>query len=116
MTKMVRNTASFEGHELGKVIAYMCDQAEPEAKRLMPDLRERCASCAFRQGKHLPNGSVSTLGDALKCAMEGIEFRCHEPDEAGEVATRYCAGWKILQLVSPERVKAPWGFSDDGPS
>ena len=103
---MIRNRTSPEGHQLGKTLAKWCDDAEPKARLRMPELPPRCNSCAFREGKHLANGSPATQLDALKCVMEGREFHCHEPAREGHV----CSGWSMFMLAkdSPDFVEAPW--------
>src|SRR6476646_3950414 len=74
----IRNYTSDEGRTLGKIAAKWCDDAEPKARLRMPELPPRCASCAFREGQHLANGSPATQMDALNCVMEGVEFYCHD--------------------------------------
>lgn len=108
---LVRNRATPEGHQLGKILAKWCDDAEPKARLRMPDLPPRCQSCAFRDGPHVANGSVATTMDALKCVMEGNEFLCHQPDRKDE----FCSGWAMFMLAKdePAFVNVPWPFSDD---
>jgi hypothetical protein len=89
------NRATPEGRELGGHMARLCDVE----LRGRPD--RRCATCAFRAGDHLANGSPETLMDALKCALEGAPFYCHEAD-------RPCAGWLAMYSRPAERVRAPW--------
>lgn len=106
---MIRNFTSPEGHVAGEHLARFCDEAEPKARLRLPDLPPRCASCAFRAGKHLASGSPATQMDALKCVMEGVEFRCHDIHREGAV----CSGWAMMMLAtdSPDFIKAPWEFS-----
>jgi len=109
---MIRNHRTPEGEALGEQIARLCDGAEPKARLRMPELQPRCASCAFRRGPHVANGSPATLMDALKCVMEGHEFQCHQPDRKGEP----CSGWAMFLLARDESdasVVAPWPFSDE---
>ena len=110
MTK-IRNRVTPEGAEIGHHLARFCDEAEPRARLKVPALPPRCNSCAFREGNHLANGSPETQMDALKCLMEGIEFRCHEPARAEMV----CSGWAMVMLAKNEADfrKAPWPFSDE---
>lgn len=109
---MIRNRGTPEGHALGKILAKWCDDAEPKARLRMPELPPRCNSCAFREGKHLANGSPATQADALICVLEGYEFHCHEPLREGAL----CTGWAMFMLAmdKPDFVKAPWPFIGDG--
>jgi hypothetical protein len=103
----IRNCVSLEGRELGAKLAKWCDDAEPKARLRMPELPPRCASCAYREGSHLANGSPATQMDALKCAMEGIEFYCHDVHREGHL----CSGWAMFMLAldKPEDLKQmPW--------
>lgn len=106
----IRNFTTEEGADLGAMVAKFCDDAEPEARLKVPHLQPRCQSCAFRAGKHLANQSPFTQMDAMKCVLEGVEFRCHQPDRAGEP----CAGWSMMMLAKPDGAPfhdAPWEFS-----
>lgn len=96
------NLPTSEGRALGTELARLCDG---EA-RSRPEEPDRCRTCAFRAGT-APNGCVPTLMDALKCAMEGVPFYCHE-SPCGE-PTRLCAGWRLM--LFRERCTAPWEFS-----
>ena len=106
-----RNVATPQGSELGDQLARLCDNAEKEVRKRHPEIPERCASCAFRQGGHLPNNSPFTLMDALKCLMERVPFECHETNRNGDL----CAGFAILTITTPdaEPIEAPWPFSTD---
>lgn len=107
---LIRNRPTAEGHELGRHLAHFADEAEPRARLKWPEMPPRCASCAFREGPHVANGSPATQMDALKCVMEGVEFQCHEPPRAGQP----CSGWLMLQLGSPsDGIVCPWPFSDE---
>lgn len=44
----VRNRRTPAGAEIGRKMAQWCDDAEPKARLLAPELPPRCASCAFR--------------------------------------------------------------------
>lgn len=108
---MIRNRATPEGRELGEHLARLCDDAEPKARLRMPELPPRCNSCAFRAGPHVASGSPQTQLDALKCAIEGREFYCHEPHRAGQL----CSGWSMFMLAldSPAELgSVPWEFCD----
>jgi len=107
----VRNRATPEGHELGEILAKWCDDAEPNARLKMPELPPRCNSCAFRDGAHVANGSPTTMMDALKCLMEGVEFHCHQPDRQGHL----CSGWAMFMLAkdTPDFAEVTWPFSDE---
>ena len=103
---MRKNVATPEGRELGAGLARLCDA---EASRQARD--GRCATCAFRAGDHLANGSVETLMTALKCTAERTPFDCHEHD-------RPCAGWLLMRFDAGSTVATPWdavGGSDLSP-
>ena len=105
----IRNYVTREGGKLGARMAKFCDDAEPKARLRFPELPPRCNSCAFRAGSHLANGSPYTQMDAIKCVMEGIEFRCHEPCRKDAI----CTGWAMLMLAkdAPYFIDVPWDFS-----
>lgn len=108
---MTKNYRSPEGAEIGRKMAQFCDDAEPKARLRCPELPPRCNSCAFRAGRHLANASPATQMDALKCVVEGIEFRCHEPGREGAP----CSGWAMFMLARDEGEsfgEAPWDFVD----
>ncbi len=94
-TTLRPNAITDEGRELGKHLARFCDQ-ELDGKR-----DDRCDTCAFRSGDHIANGSPETLMSALKCAMEGEPFWCHEHDRA-------CAGWAAMRFPKDRLRSAPW--------
>ncbi len=107
---MIRNRATPAGAALGRELARLVDEAEPRARLIEPAIPPRCASCVFRAGAHTANGSEATLGDALKCVLENVEFRCHEPDRAGQP----CSGWAMLRLAHPSAPgSVPWPFSNE---
>lgn len=104
----IRNFTSPEGHMLGKKMAEWCDDAEPVARLAEPALPPRCASCAFRAGGHLANGSPATQMDAMKCVIEQTPFHCHDVHRPDQV----CSGWAMMVLASAgkEARKVPWDF------
>ena len=103
MGKVV-NESTPEGFALGYKLAQFVDAEENKAP--LPNGRTRCHNCAFRQGSW-PNGSPSTIMDALKCAIEGITFLCHDDLQP-------CAGWVLLRRSNPQaKAKAWWPFSDE---
>jgi hypothetical protein len=98
------NEPTAEGFQLGYTLAKWVDAEE--AKVPLANDRARCHNCAFRQGSY-PNGSPQTTMDALKCAMEGLPFLCHED-------MLPCAGWALLRRCAPaSKTKAFWPFSDE---
>lgn len=108
-SEQIRNYRTPEGEELGRQLAEMCDEAEPYARLKIPQIPPRCASCAFRHGRHLANGSPFTQMDALKCVIEHVPFDCHEPARKGNL----CSGWALTVLGTDRPPgKAPWPFSD----
>jgi hypothetical protein len=108
---MIRNRTTPEGAALGKELARMCDEAEPQARLRVPELPPRCQSCAFRAGPHIANGSPQTVMDALKCVMEGREFYCHQPDRVEQL----CSGWAMFMLSkdAADFCTAPWDYADE---
>jgi hypothetical protein len=110
MTK-IRNHRTPEGAELGRTLARWCDDAEPKARLRFPELPPRCASCAFRAGVHVANGSPATQMDALKCVLEGVEFFCHEPAREGML----CSGWAMMMLAkdAADFGEVSWQFSNE---
>ncbi len=110
MTK-IKNAATDEGRELGHHMARFCDQAEQIARLKVPELPPRCASCAFREGPHVANGSPQTQMDAVKAWIEGHEFYCHEPARKDHL----CSGWSMLMLAKDKKsdVELPWNFSNE---
>lgn len=108
---LIRNKATEEGRRLGREIARICDNSEPASRLKFPELPPRCASCAFREGTHVANGSVTTTMDAVKCVLDGVPFMCHEPSREDAV----CSGWAMMMLANEANgsFKAPWPFSDE---
>ena len=93
-----------EGLEHGYHLARFVDAEEVKGK--LASGRERCHNCAFRQGTY-PNGSPATTLDALKCAMEGVPFLCHED-------LLPCAGWALLRRAAPSaKTIMPFPFTDE---
>jgi hypothetical protein len=98
---LIPNTTTEEGRELGRHFARLCDR-EMEKR---PFMRERCGTCAFREGEHLANGSPATLMTALKCAIEGKPFMCHEGDHP-------CRGWAVLRATADGKSgNVPWDYA-----
>ncbi len=93
------NVATDEGRMLGREMARLCD-GELKGKR-----DSRCATCAFRAGDHVANGSPETLMTALKCAAQGEVFWCHEHNRA-------CAGWAVMCFPKDGRVAVPWEYAE----
>lgn len=113
--KLIRNRVTPEGHELGKLLAKFCDEAEPVARLVAPDLPPRCQSCAFREGRHLANGSPATTMDAVKAVIEGVEFYCHQQVVGEDRSEHLCSGWAMMMLAKdrPDFGECPWPFSDE---
>jgi hypothetical protein len=96
---MKPNLPTPEGRALGAELARLCDA------EIKPGDPERCLTCAFRAGT-IPNGCAPTLMDAIKCAIEGAPFYCHE--QRGKL----CSGWRLM-VDGPQKlsVDVPWPFS-----
>lgn len=97
---LVLNHATEEGRVLGKMFAGFCDSEIAKTGRQ----DSRCGTCAFRSGDHIANGSPVTVMDALKSALEGVPFWCHEHDRA-------CSGWAVMRTKKGEELTVPWAYS-----
>ncbi len=106
--KMVRNRPCAQGRLLGRELARLADKAEAERVQQFPNTKVRCRTCAFRLGT-VPNGCVTTLMDAVKCAMEQVPFMCHE--SPGN--TEPCMGWvEFANVAQRDPMPTPWEFSE----
>lgn len=104
----IRNASTPEGRVIGERIAQWCDDAEPKARLVAPSIPHRCASCAFRKGNHLANGSPNTVMDALKCVMEKTPFYCHDVHRPDHL----CSGWLMMVAADDKPARdAPWPFT-----
>lgn len=106
-----RNKPEAVGYELGAHLARFADQAEAALRARGVQVPERCSTCAFRAGT-TPNGCVTSVMDALKCAIEHEPFLCHHDKEHRTP----CAGWLAWMADSGRYAKpgvAPWPFSDE---
>lgn len=107
-----RNQPTPEGRILGEQLSKLYDEREPEVRASIPDIPDRCATCAFR-GETIPNGCLPTVMDALKCIIEGHPFMCHAGMRDGE-PTAVCAGWVVCVGSRPIGIdRAFWKFSDE---
>jgi hypothetical protein len=95
---MRENVTTPEGRALGVEIARLADREALDSGR-----DGRCATCAFRAGDHLANGSPETLMSAIKCIAEREPFWCHEEDKP-------CAGWSLMRFPVGETVPLPWDY------
>jgi hypothetical protein len=93
---MRQNQRTPEGIALGEQMARLCDVELADK----PD--NRCATCAFRRGDHLANGSPETLMIATKCLLERTPFWCHEEED------RPCAGWLAMRAPADGAMEMPW--------
>lgn len=108
-----RNKPEPAGYELGAHLARYFDEKAPAFLLRFGELPERCKSCAFRAGT-APNGCVTTVMDALKCAAEHEAFYCHERPNPDGSPSKLCAGWTVLFTTDdgpPGRTF--WKFSDE---
>lgn len=98
----ILNEPDDAGRALGAQMARICEQEI--ATRIAEGKSDpaRCDTCAYRAGTYA-NGCVGTLMDALKCAMEGVTFYCHEDDKP-------CRGAALMQFDNPQPGCAPWPF------
>ena len=112
MSEVTRNRPSREGRDLGEQLARLTDAAETEGRKTFPDHMPRCNSCAFTRGT-FPNGCLPTVMDALKCAVEGKPFYCHQNlDENGDPID-LCSGWLFVQgELKFLEVTLPYDFSE----
>lgn len=82
------------GHHLARLTLPLIERAQarfPGDSSLAP-----CSECAYVAGT-VPNRSLATVGDALKCSVERTEFCCHKGQVNGE-PRRLCAGWLATML------------------
>jgi hypothetical protein len=106
MSKLVRNLPCEQGKLLGRELARLADRAETESLKKFPGTMVRCKTCAFRAGT-APNGTLLTVMDALKCAMEQVPFLCHED------LPHPCMGWiEMANVVQRNPISTPWEFSE----
>lgn len=98
----VPNLPTPEGEALGAELARLCDVAEVEELKRFPNQLPRCQDCALRAGT-LPNGCLDTLGDVIKCLVEGEVFYCHKGIVEGEAPKRMCSGFATLMGVEARR-------------
>jgi hypothetical protein len=90
---------------LGRELARLADRGEDDSRKKFPNTKVRCKTCAFRLGT-APNGTLVTVMDALKCAMEQVPFLCHEDLPSP------CMGWIEAANVSKRNpMPTPWKFS-----
>jgi hypothetical protein len=107
---MIRNKPSPEAYALGEHLARFCEVEIERYRESGMAVPRRCSTCAFRAGTYA-NGCLPTVADALKCAVEGVPFECHEHRKAD--AAPVCAGWMLLNSGEGE-VRLPWDFIGDG--
>lgn len=107
---MIRNKPTPEGYALGEHVARFCDEELKRYESSGMAVPQRCSTCAYRAGTYA-NGCLPTVADALKCALEGVPFECHEHLRAE--AAPICSGWMILRGKTGG-VTAPWDFVGDG--
>jgi hypothetical protein len=107
---MIRNKPTPEGRALGEYLARFCDTEIERYRDTGLAVPRRCDTCAYRAGTY-GNGCLPTVADALKCALEGVPFACHEHRKSD--AAPVCAGWMILRVNAGE-IEAPWDFVGDG--
>lgn len=100
---MISNNPSNAGWQLGSEIARLT-----EATMKDDNVRDgRCATCAFRAGTNA-NGSLGTLANAIKCAVEDDVFLCHEYNDH---VNGPCRGWVIMHKhMKNSDIKIPWDY------
>lgn len=103
-----RNLPCELGGKLGKETARLTRNSLDKLRKSIPDYPDTCKTCAFREGT-VANRCLSTQGDALKCALEGVPFFCHESKNCEGL----CVGYSIWHDSGPSRatIKAPWPFT-----
>jgi hypothetical protein len=115
-----RDRVTPEGQALGKQMARLAAKAIAEQKKQFPNMREPCATCAFKAGT-IPNGCPQTLMDATKCLVEGVPFMCHHgtQDKDGNF-NEFCVGWFASYSAISQRgglkIECPFPFSEPDPS
>lgn len=109
---MVPNRPTEVGKALGANLARLCDAEEIKLRERLPDMAERCKSCAFRAGT-IPNGCPETLMDAIKASIEWVPFLCHERLDVDRKPHEWCAGWFILAGRGDQPGEVSWPFSDE---
>jgi hypothetical protein len=97
-----------EGRAIGFNLVRMTEPAIADLERQgEPD--ERCKTCAFRLGT-VPNGCLQTMADAMKCALEGVPFHCHQD------LRKPCHGWFAARYaLNGATTNCPWEFSPPDP-
>jgi hypothetical protein len=91
----VPNEPSPEGAALGRKLAQLAVRAEAEQREIFPNMLPCCSDCALREGT-TPNQCMSTLGDVVKCVVEGTPFYCHKGVKEGDQPKRLCTGAMVL--------------------
>lgn len=114
---VIRARPTPEGRVLGEQLARLTEVEMVKLRAKFPGHLEPCGTCAFRRGT-VPNGCPTTLMDAIKCAVEGDTFYCHE-HRKGE-PMQACTGWLIAYTAmrsKPDVLKrmgnltAPWEYT-----
>jgi hypothetical protein len=102
---VVPNSPSAEGVLAGKELARIFQPAI-ESFEAIPDMPHRCKTCAFRLGT-IPNQTLPTVMDAVKCIAEKEDFFCHTDTD------QLCVGYVAAAVASQNTpfVKAPWSYS-----
>lgn len=85
----VPNLPSEEGARAGLELAKVAERGRAVAESRGLACGKRCDECAFTAGT-IPNQSLDTLGDAIKCVVESVPFMCHKGTDPG---SRLCGGW-----------------------
>jgi hypothetical protein len=87
----VPNLPTPEGAALGKELARLVAPGFAKGRERFPGQLPPCDECAFVEGT-VPNRSLATVMDALKCALECVPFYCHK-GVTDDNPKRLCAGW-----------------------
>lgn len=97
----IPNVPCDQGRSLGKHLARFAN-VEAEQRRVSnKPVPLRCDECAYRLGT-IPNQCLTTVANALKCAMEGEPFYCHKGVAEGDDSKALCRGYLLLARATEE--------------
>lgn len=89
------------GRAVGSAMAKLADKQEAALKAAgVPDVPERCSTCAFRHGTQA-NGYANTQLEALRCVVgaDKAPFGCHHTLDNDAKPTELCAGYLVCRTA-----------------